>query len=641
MLQRGWADNFWRMVPRCIIGVTLAAVLATCACYQWPFNRGEGDGSAGGKGAHANEWIAVPSQWGESELDRYWALNAQYGEPAAREAASGPLIASTSGALAVHVGAKTLAAGGSAADAAIATALSQITLVGGSWSSFAGMLYALYYDASTGRVYALNAGFNTVANETDPGSIPRPPTPSGRTAMVGGFMAGVEKLHSRFGRLPWKDLFEPAVYLATEGVPVDSFMAKIIDAKKDVLLRTPEGTRIFSSPDGDLLREGEVLRQPELAATLRSVSLEGAGYMYEGEWGRNFVKAVRDAGGLVTMKDMELYETAWEEPLATTYRGYEAHTISYPEVGAIQLLEGLNLLELAEMGGSEHYSLDGDALFRFIQLARVGYVVTYASSYSPEPQGEEPVQWITPQSRISKPTAEALWGRLKNENWEMELHMELNPPVEEGDPDDEIETEPESGEGPGNHSDCIAVVDREGNVAVVVHSINTSLWGSTGLFVGGVSIPDPASFQQGMLAKTTPGRRFPNVVNPAIVTLDGRPVLAAGAIGNALHECMLQHISNILDYDMSPAESLNSPKFWGPLWGADAADYEVQGIDRGAFQPEVLSRVREMGQQLKELEPAERRRRVSYWVGVKLDPDTGAAGAAVSKDFNGTVEVGR
>jgi gamma-glutamyltranspeptidase/glutathione hydrolase len=184
-------------------------------------------------------------------------------------------------------------------------------------------------------------------------------------------------------------------------------------------------------------------------------------------------------------------------------------------------------------------------------------------------------------------------------------------------------------------------VDAVGNVAVVIHSINTSLWGSTGIFVDGVSIPDPASFQQGMVAKTTPGERFPNVVNPVIVTRDGRPVLAAGSIGNALHECMLQHLSNILDYDMSPARSLERPKFWGPMWGGAAAEYEVQGIDRGAFDPEVLDAVQGYGQPLKELEGSERRKRVSYWVGLKFDLGTGERSAAVSPDFNGRVEVGR
>jgi gamma-glutamyltranspeptidase/glutathione hydrolase len=549
------------------------------------------------------------------------------------------MIVSTSGALAVRVGALTMKMGGSAADAAIATALSQITLVGGSWNSFAGMLYALYYDAGAGKVYALNAGFNTVAGETDPRTIPRPPTPSGRTAMVGGFMAGIEQLHRKFGKLPRRALFEPAIFLAEDGVPLDSFMAKIIAAKKDVLMRTSEGREIFSGQDGEVLSEGDVLRQPRLAATLKAVADQGASHMYDGAWGRKFVEAVRSEGGHVTMEDMKAYEAEWEEPIGTTYRGHDVFTIPFPEVGAVQLLEGLNLLEMAEVDVATHYSQNAAALFKFIQLARLGYVVTYASSYRPSAGQESPLPWISPQSRIGKQHAKRLWPRFENADWELGLHMELNAPAGEsgGEDPEEDASEPEVG---GDHSDGIVAVDREGNVAVVIHSINTSLWGSTGLFVDGVSIPDPASFQQGMLAKTPPGTRFPNVVNPAIIMTDGKLLLAAGAIGNALHECMLQHISNVVDYGMTPAESLEEPKFWGPMWGGAAADYEVQGVDRGAFGPDVLSGVRELGQALRELEDSERKRRVSYWVGVRLNPETGELNGAVSNDFNGTVEIG-
>jgi gamma-glutamyltranspeptidase/glutathione hydrolase len=627
------------------ITIVAATVLAasTLSCSLWPYRaRPQGTASIpdGGQG---DVFGASPTQWSEAELNKYWALNAAYGESSSRTVPDGPLIASTSGALAIHIGAKTLRLGGTAADAAIATALSQITLVGGSWSSFAGMLYALYYEAESGKVYALNAGFNTIRDETEPESIPSAPTPSGRTALVGGFMAGVEQINKRFGKLPMKTLFEPAISLAENGVPIDAFMAKIIAAKKDVLLRTPEGEAIFSGGEGKVLGQGDMLRQPELAVTLRNVAEQGSRYMYAGPWGRKFVGAVRAEGGLVTLDDLEAYETSWEMPLTTNYNGYEVNTISYPEVGAVQLLEGLNLLELASAGGRGHYSEDPQALFRFIQLARLGYVITYASTYRPDPGETAPVPWVSPQSRIGKETAKSLWERLQSDNWEMELHMELNAAGTQGGGDGEAdeETPGADGEGLSDHSDGIVVVDGRGNVAVLIHSINTSLWGSTGIFVDGVSVPDPASFQQGMTAKAGPGKRFPNVVNPAIVTRDGKPVLAAGAIGNALHECMLQHLSNILDYNMDPLSSLESPKFWGPLWGGAGTDYTKQGIDKGAFAPDVLATVRNLGQPLKELEVTERRKRISYWVGIRIDPETGALSGAVSHDFNGMVEDGR
>lgn len=644
-----------------------------------------------------------PAAWSQSELEKYSGLNKTYGLPSSLTSGAGSMIGSTSGPLAIHAGLKVLREGGSAADAAIATALAQVTLVGGSWSSFAGMLYAVYFDAESGDVYSLNAGFNTVLEETDPQSIPKAPTPSGRTAMTGGFMAGVEEIHRRFGRLPFAELFEPAIYFAEEGVTIDSFMAKIIAARKDVLVRTPEGRSIFvkeallpgrgdSASDGispeaadqdpaganessetvgnvpagakegsatagqesagqeespgsaetgrseaaedsaaaetspaltkdDLVLygEGDIFRQPELATTLRQIASHGANYMYSGPWGRKFVETVQREGGHLTMKDLESYKTEWEKPLRTTYHGYEINTVGVPELGAVQLLEALNLLELADFKGPRHYSESPRDLHRFIQLCRLGYAVTYSPSYRPYPSEDIPVPWISPTSRIAKETAKGYWERLQEKDWELKLFQDLSPG--------------------GNHSDGIIVVDSAGNVAAIVHSINTSLWGSTGLFVDGVSIPDPASFQQSMVAKAGAGVRFPNVVNPTMVTTDGRPVLAACAIGNALHECMLQHLVNILDFGMDPKTSVESPKFWGPMWGGDPEDYGVQAIDEGAFSKECLAEVREMGQPLKELKETERKRRISYWVGIRLDPVTGELRGAVSPDFNGIFEA--
>ena len=112
------------------------------------------------------------------------------------------MIAGTSGPLAVHAGLEALRRGGSAADAALTTALAQVALTAGSTVSYAGIMTVVYYDASTAQTYTLNAGYNTVQEEKDPGTIPTIGSHSGRTALVPGFMAGVQALHDRFGRLP-------------------------------------------------------------------------------------------------------------------------------------------------------------------------------------------------------------------------------------------------------------------------------------------------------------------------------------------------------------------------------------------------------------------------------------------------------
>src|SRR4029077_2816988 len=130
--------------------------------------------------------------------------------PPVPEGANG-MIAATTGGKAVEVGIQILKEGGSAADAAMATALCEVVHVGGSYVSFAGIMMMMYYDAASGKVYYLDAQYNTPLEEKDASSIPHK---GGRTALVPGFMAGVQAAHDRFGKLPLQRIFEPAIAMA-------------------------------------------------------------------------------------------------------------------------------------------------------------------------------------------------------------------------------------------------------------------------------------------------------------------------------------------------------------------------------------------------------------------------------------------
>ncbi|MBM4116399.1 M28 family peptidase, partial [bacterium] len=551
------------------------------------------------------------------------AAAAGYGQPKGACARAQAMIAATSGAKAIQAGATALRAGGSSADAAVTIALAQTVLCAGAWDSFAGMLYALHYEAATGEVVALNAGFDIPRAETDPLSIPRAPTPSGRTALVGGFTAGLDSLHGRFGRLPWSTLVQPAIALADTGFVVDAFLARILKAREALLSRTEAARAIFLR-EGRLPVAGDRLQQTTLAATLRALAELRSAPFYTGEWAARCVDAVRAEGGRLTAEDLAGYRARFEPPLRMAYHGFALSTLGGSELGGVQLVEGLNLLALAGLPRDPHYSRDAAALHRFIQVCRAGYVLTYSPVYQPDPGRPQPIPWIAPGARIEPAHAAALWQRLQSPGWEAKLAAELSPPPA-----------PAS----GGHSDCIVVVDAAGDITVLVHSINTSLWGATGIFVDGVSIPDPASFQQDMMARAGAGQRLPNVVNPVIALRDGQPVLAAGAIGNALHECMLQAVVDILDCGLTPRQSMAMPRFWGPWWGGEASEYARQAIEADAFAPDVVAGVEALGQPLRAMTAAERRSRVSYWAAIQLDPATGLRCAAAPPEFDGLVEV--
>jgi gamma-glutamyltranspeptidase/glutathione hydrolase len=243
------------------------------------------------------------------------------------------VIAGTSSALAVRSALEALKQGGSAADAAVVYAMTGIVLTAGCCTSFAGDCALTYYEASSGRVYYLDASMATLKRENDPLSIPPQGTPSGRSVLVPGFMAGVGATHERFGVLPWKSLFEPAICFAEEGFPIDWWLAGVMACRRDVLTRLPATRRVFTSPDGDLYTTGEIFKQPDLARTLRRFAQHGARDMYSGVWASHFLQAVRSEGSKMVQADLRGYRPAWGDVMEYRYRDHVLYMPGTPSSG--------------------------------------------------------------------------------------------------------------------------------------------------------------------------------------------------------------------------------------------------------------------------------------------------------------------
>ena len=485
------------------------------------------------------------------------------------------IVAATTGGAATQAGLEILKAGGSAADAAMATALCEVTHAGGSYVSFAGLLMMTYFDAASGQVYFLDAQFQIPLAETNPRSIPKT---GGRTALVPGFMAGVQAAHARFGKLPFARLFEPAIALAEKGETVSPVMEWWIDSKKSVLSRLPETKKVFTKPDGKFYVKGDLFRQPALAETLRKVASQGAGYMYAGDWGRKFVEVIQQNGGKITPEDMTNYQARWEEPLRTTFREYEVFAPSLSTWGGVNNVEALNLLELADLKSSGPYTTSPRSLLWLMQIAEC-HKMTW---YEKKPTGRD----LSPPSRATKETAAWIWSQMQSGNWAwlpdgVRKHL-------------------------SSHSDGLVVVDQWGNMAVVGHTINTSLWGNTGIFVDGISIPDPAGAQQTEIARVGPGKRMPNGMNPTLFLRDGKAVLGCSAVGGGLHYKTLQALSCVLDFGMDPQSAVDTPAFL------------PNGVEDGTFDSEVLDGVRKLGMKVNVLSPKELQ--PGYWVGVQVNP---------------------
>ena len=516
------------------------------------------------------------------------------------------MIATTTGGAAARAGLEMLDAGGTAADAAMATALTQVVHAGGSYVSGAGLMVMVYYDAATEKVYYLDAQYNTPLKESDPLSIP--PT-GGRTALVPGFMAGVEAAHKRFGKLPFRRIFKPAINLAEQGEAVRPALARFIETKKEVLSRHPEAKRIFTTSDGRFYRWGDLLRQPELADTLRHVAAEGASYMYDGPWGIKFVDVVQRNGGKITRQDMQKYRAVWAEPVHTTYREYDVFAPGLPSWGGINIVEGMNLLDLAKLQQYGHYTSSPHSLLWFMEISACENLAWNWRDFAHD---------LSPQSRITKQTSAWIWDQMRTENWEY------------------LSTAMRSQQAPA-HTDGIVVVDQWGNMAAVGHTINTMLWGNTGIFVDGVSIPDSASFQQQEIAHAGAGNRLPNGMDPLIILHDGNPVLGGSAVGGGQHSKSLQVLVNILDFGMDPQAAADKPAFTLNGWDGNAVAGQVE---EGAFEPTVLASAARLGIKIKNLSHDEAGSACGYWTGIEVDPKTRHMKGGVSRPLEGEV-VGR
>src|SRR5262249_25800371 len=190
-----------------------------------------------------------------------------------------------------------------------------------------------------------------------------------------------------------------------------------------------------------------------------------------------------------------------------------------------------------------------------------------------------------------------------------------------------------------NHSDAVVTVDGSGNVVALGHTINTiDQWGSTGIFVGGVSIPDAACFQQRLMAKVGAGGRILVTMNPLVVLKEGMPLLSCSALGTGLYEVTLQRLHNVLDFQMDLKAAIETPIFHGPMWASDPAgrpQYHMQAVRKDDFPDDLLQVVRDRGQPIALLEHDDRYQSRGYWIGVSIDPQSGERWGGGCQEFNG------
>jgi gamma-glutamyltranspeptidase/glutathione hydrolase len=376
-----------------------------------------------------------------------------------------------------------------------------------------------------------------------------------RASGVPGTVRGLEYANKKYGKKAWAELVHPAVELAKNGFPVSYALAQSLRGTRG-LSGFGESKRIFQK-DGKFYEAGEVLIQPELAATLGRVEKLGSKDFYEGETARLLAKDMAANGGLITEKDLKQYAVHEREPLAGTYHGYTIVTAPPPSSGGVGILQMLGMLDGTgyEKGGAGsastiHYMTEamrrffadrsehmGDSDFVNVPLTSLlspKYIARRRASIDPE--------LATPSSQIQ---AAVFNGH------------------------ESVET---------TH---FTVADEEGNVAAVTYTLNGGFGSkvtATGLgFLLNNEMDDFASkpgeanmygLIQGEANAIAAGKTPLSAMTPTIVLKDGKPVLAVGSPGGpTIINTVLEVIVNVLDFGMNVQDAVNWPRFhhqWMP-----------------------------------------------------------------------------
>lgn len=477
-------------------------------------------------------------------------------------------IAATSQFLASQAGAQTLARGGSAVDAAIAAnAVLQVTEP--MMNGMGGDLFAIEWDAKTGKLTGLNAsGWAPKGLTIDylhGKGFQEMPMQGIDAVTVPGCVEGWAKLHDKFGKLPWKDLFAPAIHYAEAGYPVTE-MIQSVWANGDLskLTSSAEARRIFLH-DGKAPEVGEIMRNPDLAHALRLVAERGADAFYRGPIAQAILKTEEKERGPMTAEDLSAFSAEWVEPISTEYRGWKVYELP-PNGQGIAALMILNLLE--QFSPAPEGALSAEELHRRIEATKVAYADLYR--YVADPRfAKVPIEGM-----LSKKYA-ADRAALMDAN---HANCSRGP-----------------GAPPGSDTTYLTAVDRDGNIVSMIQSLYAG-WGS-GVVIEGMGFHLQ---NRGALFRLDPQhpdalapRKRPfHTIIPAFME-KGDLHIGFGIMGGATQPLAhAQFVSNFVDYGMNIQGALDAARYTGI--SPDSCRVTIES----RVKPDVLDALRKMGHEL-------------------------------------------
>ncbi|HEX5482598.1 MAG TPA: gamma-glutamyltransferase family protein, partial [Terriglobia bacterium] len=378
-------------------------------------------------------------------------------------------IVATEQPLASEAGAMILARGGSAADAAIA-ANAAMGVIEPMMNGMGGDLFAIEWDSKTGKLTGLNAsGWApeklTVAFLKSKGNT-RMPSHGIDSVTVPGCVEGWWKLHQKFGRLPWAELFEPAIYYASHGFPVAEWDSRYWKESASVL--DAQARRVFL-PGGKAPEVGEIFRNPAYAKALKLVAQEGESAFYRGAIAQAIVKTSAALGGVIASADLSQFQAQWVQPISTTYRGWTVYELP-PNGQGMAALEMLNIMERFPL--QNYGPLSPQRFHVEMEAQRLAYSDLF--HYLGDPRFVKvPVEGL-----ISKAYAQKQAQRIDLK------HADCNP--QPGTPPGAALSRGQAPAKPGPDTNYLTVVDRDGNIVSLIQSLSGAF--GSGITVQGYGI---------------------------------------------------------------------------------------------------------------------------------------------------------
>ena len=463
---------------------------------------------------------------------------------------------------ATRVGAEILAAGGNAVDAGVAVGFAlAVTLPRA--GNLGGGGFMLIHDADTDTNTSIDYREMAPPRATRDMFVVEGTVDnmlarfSHLSAGVPGTVAGMWEAHQRFGKLPWKQVVEPAVRLASDGFPMSYDLGILLSARRKQLCQFDAACGYFYKADGSDYQPGEIFRQPDLAATLQAIADEGPDGFYKGWVARLMAEEMARHGGLVDEEAMASYKATWREPVTGNYRGYDIVTMAPPSSGGVHMIQMLNILENFDVRGMGYGS--ANAVHLLAESARFAYADRSEHLGDPD-YYDVPVDWLT-----SKSYAKTLAAR---------IDMDKATPSEEVAP----------GVAPKKESDDtthFSVIDKDGNVVSNTYTLNFSF--GSGIAVRGAGFllnnemddfsampgsPNGFGLLGGEANSIVAGKRPLSSMTPTMVFADGEPWFATGSPGGSrIITTVMQMVVNVIDHQMNISSATNAPRMhhqWYP-----------------------------------------------------------------------------